>query len=129
MQHAKRHSTAIAGFNFLLSHPIKPSKDFLRTRQLALGTMNLQHLGLEAQLSPCFQSERCISRVEKTVELVMFLNLESLLVFLFYSDESCFSQRDDAVEMQYVRKVARRMLDGVRTPVEDFVFGFQQYKN
>lgn len=59
----------------------------------------------------------------------MFLNLESLLVFLFYSDESCFSQRDDAVEMQYVRKVARRMLDGVRTQVEDFVFGFQQYKN
>ena len=44
-------------------------KLLLRTRQLALGTMNLQHLGLEAQLSPCFQSNDVFHAMRQQLNL------------------------------------------------------------
>jgi hypothetical protein len=59
----------------------------------------------------------------------MFPNLECLTVFLRYNDEGHFTQRDDTLEIEYVYKAVERMLDGVRTQVEDFVFGFQTYMN
>ena len=107
----------------------KAIKDFNRTRQPAPGAMNLQKLGIEAHLLPYFIPKRSLARATTTVGHAMFPNLECLTVFLRYNDEGHFTQRDDTLEIEYVYKAVERMLDGVRTQAEDFVFGFQTYKN
>lgn len=105
-------------------------KDFYNVPNIAKSYhKKVKALEIDAHLLPHFQRNSSQPyQIATPLALLMFPNIETITAVLKYNDEGDFSDRSNMLEFEYVHKTVKRMPDGVKGDVEDFIFGRKGYQ-